>query len=128
LYLCFQVAEAQSIVDLASGDVDRGINSAARTAGTGASARFAVAEQDVANLVTGERTHPAPVSIRSIRTLLEDSESRRSNHLDRGRDLHPPRSDVATRSGHVEIHKPVLRGGRLGRGREDVGQGLVLPI
>src|SRR5271165_3107962 len=88
LYLGFQLSEAQRIVDLAPRHVNRRERRCAT--GTGIATGFAVTEQDVANLVAGERTHPAPVAIRSVGSLLEDAESGRGNCLDRGGELKPP--------------------------------------
>src|ERR1019366_5964348 len=113
--LSFQIAKAQRVVDLATGYVDRRINSAARAARTGASAGFTVAHQDVSNLVPSYRTHPAPVSIRSVGSLLEYREGRRFHDLDRRGDLHPARAVVGTGGAHVKVDKPVLRGNWLGR-------------
>src|SRR5271165_2657486 len=107
LYLGFQLSEAQRIVNLASRHVNRRVRRCAT--GTSITAGFAIAEQDVANLVSGYRTHPTPVAIRSVGALLEDAESRRRNILDRGGELKPPRGVLATRGSHVEVDKPVLR-------------------
>src|SRR5208282_2746516 len=126
LYLSLELAEAQRIVDLAPRDVNRRVRRC--TTGAGASAGFAVAEQNVADLVSGQRTHPAPGSIGSVGALLEDAKSGHGDGLDRSGDFHPPRADVAEGCGHVKVNKPVLCGHRLGRIGEDVNSGLVLPI
>src|SRR5581483_4685910 len=105
LYFFFQLAQriGSETASQEYGWIHRG------SIGASISAGFTVTHEDISHFVHGDRTHPSPIAIGSVGSLLMDPHRGDSNPAVWRRCLKPAHTVLATRRSNVKVRQPVLR-------------------